>query len=84
MKPHDRAMFAQARLEANVPFADGMRAQDHWRVNVGEPWEVRFWSREFACSEDELRKAVREAGDGARRVRAWLAQRAPRSGYREP
>lgn len=84
MKPHDRAMFEEARLEANVPFADGMRAQDHWRVNVREPWEVRFWARELACSEDELHQAVREAGDGAGQVRGWLAHRRSRSDYREP
>ena len=82
MKSRDRKVFQEARLEADSAFADGMRAQDHWRVNLGEPWEVRFWSREFRCSEDQLRQAVREAGDGAGSVRAWFANR--QYGYRAP
>lgn len=82
MKPRDRSVFQEARLEADGAFADGMRAQDHWRVNLGEPWEVRFWSREFGCSEDQLRQAVREAGNGAGNVRAWLAN--CQQGYRAP
>lgn len=61
-----------ARLRAHPPLAE-LRAQDHWRVNLGEPWEIRFWAREFGCTEEELRQAVRAAGDMAGRVRAWLA-----------
>lgn len=33
--------------------------KDGSRVNVNEPWEVRYWCREFACSEDQQRAAVR-------------------------
>jgi AraC-like DNA-binding protein len=47
-------------------------AQDHWRVNVAEAWEIAFWSKEFGCSEAQLRRAVAQAGDTAGAVRAYL------------
>jgi hypothetical protein len=52
-------------------------APDHWRVNLAEAWELAFWSREFACSEAQLREAVRQVGDNAGAVRARLGQRQP-------
>ena len=60
------------RLAADAPEMEAPHVQDHWRVNVAEAWEVAFWSREFSCSETQLRKAVAEAGDTAGSVRAWL------------
>lgn len=50
-----------------------LRAQDHWRVDVAQDWEIRFWSREFGCSENELKKAVADVGNNAGDVRARLA-----------
>jgi AraC-like DNA-binding protein len=58
------------RAEAH---AREIRAQDYWRVNLEEAWEIRFWSREFGCSESELRSAVERVGDAAGDVRARLA-----------
>lgn len=48
------------------------QAQDHWRVDLAEAWEVTFWSREFRCSETDLRKAVEAVGSNAGAVRAYL------------
>lgn len=31
---------------------------DRSRVNVNEPWEVKWWCTEFGCTETELRTAV--------------------------
>jgi hypothetical protein len=50
---------------------------EHWRVNLDEPWEVRFWTKEFGCSEPALRAAVAAAGPQAGAVRAHLARRHP-------
>ena len=69
------------QLRADVPDGGMPRAQDHWRVNLAEAWEVAFWSREFGCSESELRKAVESAGSSAGAVRACLAQAAPRNNF---
>lgn len=47
-------------------------AQDYWRVNLSEDWEVTFWTREFGCTEAALREAVRAVGECAGDVRAHL------------
>ena len=64
---------AQPHIEAASPEMHAPRAQDHWRVNLAEPWEITFWTREFGCSEDELKAAVQAVGDTAGAVRAQLA-----------
>ncbi|MBC7975753.1 MAG: DUF3606 domain-containing protein [Myxococcales bacterium] len=38
----------------------GPRDQNH--VNVNEDYEVVYWTREFDCTEAELRQAVKDAG----------------------
>lgn len=45
---------------------------DRSRVNVNESWEVRYWCKEFGCTEDQLRSAVRAVGVSAAAVRAHL------------
>ena len=35
---------------------------DSTRVNVNEPWELRYWAETFGVSEDELRQAVASVG----------------------
>ena len=36
--------------------------QDRSRVNVNEPWEVRYWCGQFGCTEEQLRQAVGKVG----------------------
>lgn len=36
--------------------------QDRARVNVNEEWERRWWCKEFGCTEQQLRDAVRAVG----------------------
>ena len=61
------------RVAIDAPGAELPRAQDHWRVNLTEAWEVAFWSREFGCSEGDLRSAVHAVGEKAGAVRQYLA-----------
>ena len=60
------------RLGLEAPDTGVPHAQDYWRINLREDWEVRFWTREFGCTETALREAVREVGDCAGDVRARL------------
>lgn len=62
----------QARVEADNPEMGTPHAQDHWRVNLAEAWEITFWTREFGCSESQLKEAVQAVGDTAGAVRAHL------------
>jgi len=46
--------------------------QDRSRVNVNEPWEVRYWCGHFGCTEGQLRAAVAAVGVSADAVRRRL------------
>lgn len=75
--PGRDAQRESPRVAAESPDMHVPHAQDHWRVNLAEDWELAFWSREFGCSEAQLRNAVAEAGDNAGAVRAYLQQQHP-------
>jgi hypothetical protein len=47
---------------------------DRARVNVNEPWEVRWWCKDFGCTEAQLRTAVRAVGVSAAAVRKHLGK----------
>ena len=63
----------RAQLGLDAPGAEPPRAQDHWRINLAEAWEIAFWSREFGCNDYQLRNAVEAVGTKAGPVRAYLA-----------
>lgn len=47
--------------------------RDRSRIALDEEWELRYWSKEFGCTPDELREAVKAAGSNAvDEVRAQL------------
>ena len=46
--------------------------QDRARINVNEEWELRYWTKELGVSEDQLRKAVQQAGPSVEAVRKQL------------
>ena len=46
--------------------------QDRSRVNVNEAWEVRWWCKEFGCTEAQLHAAVKAVGVSVEKVRAYL------------
>lgn len=49
--------------------------KDRSRVNVSEPSELTYWCTKLACSETQLRAAVKMVGVTVSKVRAHLAQR---------
>ncbi|MDM0110643.1 DUF3606 domain-containing protein [Variovorax sp. J22R133] len=48
--------------------------QDRSRVNVNEPHELRYWTREFGVTEAKLRSAVAAAGVSVEQVRRYLGK----------
>ena len=52
--------------------------QDRNRVNVNEEWERKYWCKEFGCTEQQLRDAVKAVGVMVDKVRAYLKQRGGR------
>lgn len=47
---------------------------DRARINVNEPHEVRYWTGELACTEQQLRDAVAAVGVMADDVRRELVK----------
>jgi hypothetical protein len=48
---------------------------DRMRIDVNESWEVRYWTAELGCSEDQLRGAVEAVGPMRDDVARYLARR---------
>jgi hypothetical protein len=48
---------------------------DTRRINLDDMHDVRSWMFNLGCTEAELRLAVRDAGDRAEDVRAYLLSR---------
>ena len=46
--------------------------QDASRVNVHEEWEVRYWTKKFDCSKQQLEDAVKAVGPMATAVESHL------------
>lgn len=45
---------------------------DRSRVNINEPSEVKYWRREYGCTEQQLRQAVSAVGMSAAKVSQYL------------
>ena len=51
-------------------------ARDRARIDVHQPHELRYWSKKFGVTEDELRKAVEQVGPMAENVEERLGKKA--------
>jgi hypothetical protein len=47
---------------------------DRSRINTSEDYEVRYWSKKFGVSPDELKAAVKKVGNSAAAVQQELSQ----------
>jgi hypothetical protein len=47
---------------------------DRGRINVHEPWEVRWWTQALGVTEAQLRAAVNAVGVSAAAVRRHLGK----------
>jgi hypothetical protein len=45
---------------------------DRSRINLGEDYEVRYWTKTLGVTEERLREAVKRAGSNVAKVRAEL------------
>ena len=49
---------------------------DRTRINLNEDYEVRYWTKALAVSEERLRELVREHGNSADKIREVLGKAA--------
>jgi len=47
--------------------------RDRTRINVNEPWEVRWWTKQLGCTEAKLREAVKAVGVMVVDVKRYLS-----------
>jgi hypothetical protein len=47
---------------------------DRSKINVNEPWEVDYWTKELGVSKDELAKIVKKVGNSSAAVRKELGR----------
>lgn len=52
-----------------------IRPQDSSRINIHEPYEVRYWTARFGCTQSQLEDAVKSVGVIADAVEKHLKQR---------
>jgi hypothetical protein len=46
--------------------------QDRSKVNLGEDYEIQYWTKRFGVSEAQLRQAVERAGSSVEAVQKAL------------
>lgn len=50
--------------------------QDRSRINVNEPHELRYWTKELGVTEEQLRAAVQAVGVSATSIREHVGHAA--------
>jgi hypothetical protein len=48
---------------------------DRSRINVNEPWEVKWWAQQLGVTPERLKDAVKQAGPMADKVRQHLGKK---------
>lgn len=51
----------------------GFKPLDPGRVNTMDPLEMKYWCREFKCTEAELNSAIAKVGEHVAEIRPMLA-----------
>jgi hypothetical protein len=46
--------------------------RDRERISLGQDYEVRYWSKRFGVSKEQLKQAVQQAGDSVQAVENYL------------
>jgi hypothetical protein len=57
---------------ANMAATISSTQRDRVWVDIHDPQEVRFWTEQFQCTSNELKKAVTAVGIMASKIEHWL------------
>jgi hypothetical protein len=64
---------AARKQEADMPDNKTKRGgSDRRLIALGEPYEVRYWSKKFKVTPTKLKYAVKKVGHSARKVEAYI------------
>jgi hypothetical protein len=53
--------------------------EDRSRINVNEPWELKYWSKTLGVTPDRLKEVVRQVGTRTEDVEQYLSSTAQTS-----
>jgi hypothetical protein len=53
--------------------------EDRSRINVNEPWELKYWSKTLGVTPDRLKEVVRQVGTRTDDVEQYLSSTAETS-----
>jgi len=53
--------------------------EDRSRINVNEPWELKYWSKTLGVTPDRLKEVVRQVGARTEDVEQYLSSTAETS-----
>ena len=59
------------------------KARDKRLIALGQPYEVRYWSKKFKVTPARLKAAVKAAGHSSTKVGAYLARKKKRPAKRK-
>ena len=68
------AFFMQAGASQPMTVQTKDQAVDRLKIDVRDAWELRWWCRQFGCSEAQLKAAIDTIGAIAGNVRKYLAR----------
>ena len=55
-----------------MPDNAAKRHLDGKRININEPWELRYWCQTLKCDADQLKVAIYKVGTSVAAVRKYL------------
>jgi hypothetical protein len=47
--------------------------EDRSRINVNEPWELKYWSKTLGVTPDRLKEVIRQVGTRTEDVEQYLS-----------
>jgi len=50
--------------------------EDRSRINVNEPWELKYWSKTLGVTPDRLKEVIRQVGTRTDDVEQYLSSTA--------
>ena len=53
--------------------------EDRSRINVNEPWELKYWSKTLGITPDRLKEVVQQVGTRTEDVEQYLSSTAQTS-----
>jgi hypothetical protein len=68
-----RVGHSAKKVEAHIKL-QGHMARDRALIALGQPYEVRYWSKKFKVSPARLKAAVTAVGHSSKNVGAYLAK----------